>query len=157
MLNRILGFILFLPCLSSCTYFESTGLRSVETAVVMDTIVDLKKVDVYPMYPACSELASKDAQWKCSQEILMNYIRECVDGFHYSSAETINDTLIIQLHISNKGVISMLPLSTGNSKKLGQIKAMFIQCADSIPLIQPAIKRAIPVSSTFTLPIIIKN
>ncbi|PCI36192.1 MAG: hypothetical protein COB60_00280 [Flavobacteriaceae bacterium] len=157
MLNRTLGIVLILSCLCSCTYFEGTRNTSVKAGVVMDTIVDLKKVDVYPMYGECADLATKDAQWECSQKKILNYIKECIDGFHYSSAKSMNDTLIIQLHISNKGAISILPLASKNSKKLGQIKAMLMQCADSIPLIQPAIKRAIPVSSTFTLPIIIKN
>jgi len=157
MRNRILISILFISSIWSCNYFDKGTEKVVPNGAVVDTIIDLKRVDSYPMYAACSTFDTKDAQWECSQKILMNYIRDCVDGFQYVSSQDMNDTIIIQLHISKKGVVSLLPLASENSKKLGQIKRMLLQCADSIPLIQPAIKRATPVSSTFTLPIIIKN
>lgn len=157
MLKRILGAMLILPCVIGCTYFENQKCSVIENGLVMDTIVDFKKVDTYPMYAVCLDLPNKEAQWECSQKILMDFIRDCVDGFNYSSSQSMNDTIIIQLHISKKGKVTLLPLASKNSKKLGQIKRMLLQCADSIPLIQPAIKRAIPVSSTFTLPVIIKN
>jgi len=154
---KILLSIIFLCSIWSCNSFDNKRVKPTSKAKVVDTIIDLKQVDSYPMYADCSGFDSKDAQWDCSQELLMNYIRNCVEGFDYSSSQNMNDTLIIQLHISKKGKVSLLPLASENSKKLGQIKRMLMQCADSIPLIQPAIKRAIPVSSTFTLPIIIKN
>ncbi|PCH78021.1 MAG: hypothetical protein COB98_01845 [Flavobacteriaceae bacterium] len=155
--KKILLSILFLCSIWSCNNFDDKQARTISDARVLDTIIDLKQVDFYPMYAVCSTCTSKEAQWKCSQEILMNYIRDCVAGFHYSSSQDLNDTIIIQLHISKKGEVVLLPLASKNAKKLGQIKRMLLQCADSIPLIQPAIKRAIPVSSTFTLPVIIKN
>ncbi|PCI01336.1 MAG: hypothetical protein COB81_07345 [Flavobacteriaceae bacterium] len=155
--KNILLCIVLLCSILSCTYFDTKPIKNTSTEKVIDTIIDLKQVDSYPMYGECSGLESKDAQWECSQKILMNYIRDCMEGFQYVSSQNMNDTIIIQLHVSKKGKVYLLPLASKNSKKLGQIKRMLLQCADSIPLIQPAIKRAIPVSSTFTLPIIIKN
>jgi len=154
---KILLSIIILCSIWSCNSFDNKRVKPTSKGKVVDTIIDLKQVDSYPMYADCSDFDTKDEQWDCSQKLLLNYIRNCMEGFDYSSSQNMNDTLIIQLHISKKGKVSLLPLASKNSKKLGQIKRMLTQCADSIPLIQPAIKRAIPVSSTFTLPIIIKN
>ncbi|MBL4745710.1 MAG: hypothetical protein JKY08_05030 [Flavobacteriaceae bacterium] len=155
--KRIFLALLFLASISSCNKLDTKALRVTSKGGVVDTIINLKQLDSYPMYAVCSGLDSKEAQWECSQKILMNYIRDCMDGFQYSSSQSINDTIIVQLNISKKGEVSLFTLASENSKKLDQIKRMLLQCADSIPLIQPAIKRAIPVSSTFTLPVIITN
>ena len=73
----------------------------------------------------------------------------------------INDTLIISLLINEKGKISLIGIKNEDKlvNKIPELKTLIGNSLEKIPSIYPATKTnmGIPVSSKFSLPLIIKS
>ena len=71
--------------------------------------------------------------------------------------QNIEDTLLLQLQISEKGLLSVLNIEVDSliSQEIPNIKDLLQHGLDSLPKIFPAIKRGQQVKTEFKLPVII--
>ena len=150
-----LVFCLFL--LTSCSYFEKRSER--EPIPEIDTIVDFHTVDDFPLFPNCKDIPSREKQRICFQLELSQHIYAALKKHEFNTDFEIADTAIVTLLIDDKGLTSVrnIQLSEKTREYLPQFDSVVKLSLKSLPLIQPAIKRAIPVSTEFVLPIILKN
>ncbi len=150
-------FFLFL-LIVSCEYMGLQKLNKEELVEKEMKSINWNDVDKYPLFDNCDETASKKSQKKCFQNTLTNHIISSLLENQIQVNENINDTVQVQLLISNEGKISILKIEKNNfvTDQIPGINRYIANSIQSLPKIYPALKRNIPVSTKFNLPIILQ-
>ncbi len=151
----ILFFCSFL--LLSCSYFENKSNR--EPIQEVDTIVDFNSVDAFPLFPNCKDIPSRKKQQICFQLEIAQHIYASLKEYQLNAKEAINDTVLVKLKIDTFGIttLSGVQISAKTKKLLPEFDSILKVSLQNLPTLQPAIKRAMPVATEFTLPIVLKN
>ncbi|MDD3721244.1 MAG: hypothetical protein PHW92_01980 [Lutibacter sp.] len=157
MLKQLFTILICAFLVLSCSYIEQHTKR--ESIQKIDTIVDFNTVDSYPLFPNCADIPSKEKQQICFQIEMSQHIYASLKEFELSVKDSVNDTVFVKLKIDADGKITLSNIQ--KSAKISQLIPEFDSVVkvslQNLPTLQPAIKRAIPVSTEFTLPIVIKN
>lgn len=149
--------ICFLVLFVSCEYIEKQTKR--EPIPVVDTIVDFNSVDAFPLFPECGEIPSRKRQQICFQVNMSEYINAGLKKYSWNAWEQVSDTVLLKLLVDKDGKTSMLDvrISTDTQKVLPKFDSVLRASVDGVPQLKPAIKRNIPVATSFVLPIILQN
>jgi hypothetical protein len=141
----------------SCSYIEKNTKR--EPIQKIDTIIDFNNVDAYPLFPNCADIPSREKQQICFQIEMSQHIYASLKEFQLSVKDSVNDTILVKLKIdaSGKTTLSNIKISDKTRELLPQFDSVLRVGLLNLPTLQPAIKRAMPVSTEFTLPIVLKN
>jgi len=141
----------------SCAYFEKKFARVPLEEV--DTIVDFNTVDAFPLFPNCREIPSREKQQICFQLEISQHIYAALKQYQLNAKEAINDTVLVKLKIDTLGKTSLatILISTKTKELLPEFDSIIRVSLQNLPILQPAIKRDMPVATEFTLPIVLKN
>ena len=142
--------------LTSCEFFKK---KEFTPTIAIDTIVDYNSVDVFPLFPSCDSIPSQEKQKICSQIKLSEHIYASLSDFKIMTSKKLNDTIYIKLKIDKMGnsTLSNLQSSTFIKEQIPNLRRIISSGVDKIPKLKPAIKRGMPVTTEFTLPIVVKN
>ncbi|MCB0459656.1 MAG: hypothetical protein R2821_05100 [Flavobacteriaceae bacterium] len=145
--------------LVSCEYFSSTNSASQNADQQLDTIIDLAKVDVYPIFYDCEDYSEESDQKECFEASLSKRLSELLNKNDLKVKKVVNDTTYINLFIDNKGKASVVSINSPQNVKeqLPQLDSIIENSVDSLQKIKPAVKRGILVNSQYKLAIIIKT
>ncbi len=156
MLQRNFIVILCLFLMTSCEFFKK---KEFTPNVVIDTIVDFNSVDVFPLFPSCDSIPSQEKQKVCSQIKLSEHIYASLADYEIVTSEVINDTILVKINIDKTGKTSLSDLqsSTFIKNQIPRLDSLISSGINNLPLLKPAIKRGMPVTTEFTLPIVVKN
>jgi hypothetical protein len=157
MLKQFFTLIICSILVLSCSYIEQHTKR--EPIQKIDTIVDFNTVDSYPLFPNCADIPSKEKQQICFQMEMSQHIYASLKEFQLSVKDSVNDTIFVKLKIdaSGKTSLSNIKISEKTSALLPNFDSIVEVSLQNLPTLQPAIKRAMPVTTEFTLPIVLKN
>ncbi|PKP12526.1 MAG: hypothetical protein CVU08_10000 [Bacteroidetes bacterium HGW-Bacteroidetes-3] len=157
MLKQLFTFFICSFLILSCSYIEQHTKR--EPIQKIDTIVDFNSVDAYPLFPNCADIPSKEKQQICFQMEMSQHIYASLKEFQLNVKDSINDTIFVKLKIDvlGKTSLSSIQISEKTRELLPNFDSIVAVSLQNLPNLQPAIKRAMPVSTEFTLPIILKN
>lgn len=146
-------FILF----TSCDYFSFK--KPVKKSISQIDSIDYTKVDDYPVFPECDSIPSQEKQRICFQIKMSKHIYLSLNQIDINAETTFNDTIIVKIIIDQVGKtkLSSIQKSDKISQSLPKLDSIISAGLQNLPLLQPAIKRGIPVSAEFSLPIIIKT
>src|SRR5690606_37472556 len=138
------GFLLLLLFIS-CEYF---GLKkSTKEDIVNREMksINWNDVDKYPLFEECDETASKAVQKECFTTILSNHILNSLSQNNIEVHESINDTVNVQLLISNEGIVSILKVENNDkiTNQIPQLNRYIATSIQSLPVVYPALKRDI--------------
>lgn len=150
--------ILFCSFLTvSCSFFENKSKNKPIQKV--DTIVDFNSVDAFPLFPDCAAIPSREKQQVCFQVEMSEHIYASLKEYSLNTSEAINDTVLIKLRIDNLGKTSLskILISKKTEKLIPEFDSLVKISIQNLPALQPAIKRNMPVTTEFTLPIILTN
>lgn len=151
-------FLVSLCCfaLVSCEFFKKKELPQ---DVVVDTIVDYKAVDVFPLFPSCDSIPSQEKQRICSQIKLSESLYASLSKANIITSRKVNDTILISLKIDNNGLVSLKEIIASEfiQKQIPSLDSLIVEGVQKLPQLSPAIKRGIPVTTEFQLPIIVMN
>lgn len=141
----------------SCSYIEKNTKRAPIQKI--DTIIDFNNVDAYPLFPNCADIPSREKQQICFQIEMSRHIYASLKEFQLSVKDSVNDTILVKLKIdaSGKTTLSNIKISDKTRELLPQFDSILRVGLLNLPTLQPAIKRAMPVTTEFTLPIVLKN
>jgi len=141
----------------SCSYIEKNTKRVPIQKI--DTIVDFNTVDAYPLFPNCKDIPSREKQQICFQIEMSQHIYASLKEFQLRVKDSVNDTILVKLKIdaSGKTSLSNIKISDKTRELLPQFDSILRVGLLNLPTLQPAIKRAMPVTTEFTLPIVLKN
>ncbi len=156
---RKFWFIGCLFLLISCDWFESQETKTQKLVNQEMSTIDWNDVDQYPLFDNCDETVSKPEQRKCFKDTLLAHFSSTLNEFEFVLESNIVDTLYLDFLIDNNGKISVLDMEK-NEEILSQIPefdGIIIQSLKTLPHLAPAIKRGIPVTAKFRIPIIVNT
>jgi hypothetical protein len=141
----------------SCSYFEKDSKK--EPIQEVDTIIDFNSVDAFPLFPNCKDIPSRKKQQICFQLEIAQHIYASLKQYQLNANEVINDTVLVKLKIDTFGITSLsgIQISPKTNELLPEFDSILKVSLQNLPKLQPAIKRAMPVTTEFTLPIVLKN
>ncbi|MFK5957259.1 MAG: hypothetical protein QM495_00150 [Lutibacter sp.] len=141
----------------SCTYFENKWER--ESIQVIDTVVDFNTVDAFPLFPNCKDIPSREKQKICFQIEIAQHIYASLKEYQLNATEIVNDTILVKLKVNVLGRTSLseILISDKTKEQLPEFDSILKVSLQNLPTLKPAIKRDMPVTTEFTLPIILKN
>ncbi len=155
---KYLRFVIFCLILTSCNYFNIKKTSSEE--ILKDELQSFNwnEVDEFPTFASCDSSSTKQERKDCFETILANHILNKLSQEKMIVSHDLNDTIIIEFKLSEKGKISILNMKIEDEtmRNLPKLKEQIIVSIDSLPEIFPAIKRGQHVITQFKLPIIIK-
>lgn len=143
--------------ITSCEHLSYKKPAQV-VAPKMDSI-DYSKIDDYPVFPECDSIPSQDKQRICFQMEMSKYIYLALSELNINANTIFNDTIIVKIIVDNVGKtrLSSIQKTVKITQNLPKLDSILNAGLQELPLLQPAIKRGIPVSAEFSLPIIIKT
>ncbi|WP_298371291.1 hypothetical protein [uncultured Lutibacter sp.] len=156
-LKQLIALLILTGLVLSCTYFVNNTEKA--TIPVVDTIIDFNSVDVFPLFPSCDSIPSEEKQKICSQIKLSEQLYASLLSYNLVISEKINDTIFIKLHVDNKGNVSLVNMKFSDLVKnqIPNIDSIVEIGVGKLPKMSPGLKRGIPVTTEFTLPIVLKN
>jgi hypothetical protein len=157
LLNLIAATILLLA--TSCNYFETTKVDSEDLYKQEIETISWDEVDQYPLFAVCDETANKQVQRVCFKQQLSKSILDNLAAKKMQVNAPINDTVTLELNISNTGKIKItnIVVDSITNRRLPDIAMWLQEGIEKTPTVGPALKRGIPVETSMTLPVILKN
>lgn len=157
MLKRFLYIFFSAICIVSCNFIEQNSKK--KTLLKVDTIVDFNSVDAFPLFPDCTKIPSREKQQICFQLEMAQHIYASLKEYSLNASEVVNDTVYVKLIVGASGETSLseIQISEETNKLLPEFDSIVEVSLKSLPKLQPAIKRNMPVATEFTLPIILTN
>lgn len=157
MIKQLFTLIICSFLVLSCAYIEKNTKRVPIQKI--DTIVDFNTVDAYPLFPNCKDIPSREKQQICFQIEMSQHIYASLKEFQLSVKDSVHDTILVKLKIDTFGKtsVSNIKISDKTRELLPQFDSILRVGLLNLPTLQPAIKRAMPVTTEFTLPIVLKN
>jgi hypothetical protein len=149
--------LFFVLLMVSCDYVGKTTVFSF-TKSKIDTLVNYTRVDELPVFPACKNLIDTAKKNRCFINNLYNHFADSLLKHTFAVPVCINETVTVKIHIdsSGKALLSEIQSSDLIKKYIPKLESITKESIESLPLFFPAIKRGIPVSTVFELPIVIK-
>ncbi len=156
-MNRILLFLSVL-ILTSCDYFDKKKVYTEDLLEEELQTFNWKDVDEYPSFDSCDSISGKENKKQCFESTLRNILNTNLAKHQIIVTEDIDDTIQLKITIDHKGnfEISNIISSEYTRTQIPQLHELLRQSLDSLPKIYPAIKRSQPVTTQFSLPVIIK-
>lgn len=150
-----LRFFTFLIVVVFCTSCDKLSFTKNKDLHVLDTIVDFTSVDFSPSFKACDSLIDKTKKATCFRNTIHKKIGAELQNHSLIIKDSIDEVVFVDILITKKGeVIFQEITSTENLKKqLPQLDSLLHQSVQKLTYIYPAIKRGIPVTTMYRLPI----
>ncbi|WP_088323308.1 hypothetical protein [Polaribacter tangerinus] len=153
MLQRIFSFLMVLIICTSCDYFTFSGKN--KNLQEVDTLVDFFSVDSSPSFKICDSIIEKKALENCFRNTLHNKLGAALQTHHFSVKDSISETVLIGVLINSKGNVAIdnIDSSLKIKEQLPELDSILTVTLHKLSPIFPAVKRGIPVTTKYTLPI----
>lgn len=147
--------LIILLCFFSCDKFSFK--KNIE-AQVLDTIVNFSAVDTSPSFKNCDNLIDKEEMSNCFRNTIHKKIGEELLIHEFAIKDSISEIIYVDLLIDSKGEIILQSIDSSEEIKdqLPKLDSILEVSISKIPNIYPAIKRGIPVTTKYRLPILIE-
>lgn len=154
MLLRVFCLLFIFHTITSCDQFSSSKNSS---KITLDTIVNFSAVDTSPSFKNCDSLFDNQKKADCFRKTIHQKITTLLASHQFTTSkkDTLFDAIYANLLIKSNGKISLETLvsSKGIKKQLPDLDRVLKIYIDSLPKVYPAIKRGIPVTTKYVLPI----
>jgi|AP95_1055475.scaffolds.fasta_scaffold37990_1 hypothetical protein len=152
---RVIFLLLLVGFTTSCQFFN-LDRNSMQQEV--DTVVDFSVVDVSPSFAICDSIIDKAAKTACFRETIHQQISKSLGATPMVIKGSIDETIFVHVLIDKDGKFTLKNIeSTPELKEvLVHLDSLVRLSLQSLPIVFPAIKRGIPVSTQYQLPIKIR-
>ena len=159
MKHRVLGVLLLACSVNACDLFESKQARTRQLVDAEMQGINWNQLDQFPLFDACDETASKPDQQECFQNTLTLHLSMALQDFDFRSQTVLHDTLYVDFLVDNQGGISVLSVEENQAlaAENPEFENIVSRSLRSLPRLQPALKRGIPVAARFRLPLVLKT
>lgn len=151
--------ICILCSLASCNFFESADTKTQKLVNKELQSIDWTAIDHYPLFNNCDENASKAQQKKCFIETLSFHFKMGLQDFQPVIKEAIQDSIFIDFIVEQTGDIAITNISNEEvfKEEAQEFNNKITNSLNSLPRIEPALKRGIPVKTKFRIPIVLNS
>jgi hypothetical protein len=153
-MERFFIVLVFLS-LYSCHFFESKEKRTQDLIDSELSEIDWNSIDTYPLFLDCDETASKEVQRQCFEGKLIAHFETTLNEFEFIVDSDDNPIVAVIFVIDAEGDIDILEIEKDRFilKQMPEFDGIVTQSLKTVPEIAPALKRGIPVSTKFRIPI----
>ena len=155
-INRIiLVFIIML--FVSCKDFFSKSNKENPNLILNEEVIDYNSIDAYPLLPECKDITNRVQQKMCFYQKITGRIQKTLDNNLFELPNNIHDDIMVIIKVNSIGKTSVesIILSDETKEALPKLENLIHTSVAQLPILEPAIKSGIPVTSEFLLPIII--
>ncbi len=148
--------VLFLFLLSfsvSCELFRADK-KLIKQEI--DTIIDFSVVDVSPSFGGiCDGIIGKLEKTACFRNTIHQKFSESLANKSIRAKKSINETIYVYLLIDKQGNVSLKNVKSSPYLKLivSNLDSLINSSLQNLPKLFPAIKRGIPVTTQYKIPI----
>lgn len=144
---------------TSCDWFASKEDKTQELVNEEMRNINFNEVDKYPLFDNCDEMLDKGGQLECFQNTLLEHYTETLEDFEFQFVSDINTTIYVDFLVDYKGEISVLEVQRNQDieNQIPEFRTIMAQSLKGLPPLSPALKRGVPVSSKFRIPIIVNS
>lgn len=149
---RYFLFICLLFSFTSCEYFSFEKNKNIEK-INMD--VDFTSVDVSPSFKVCDSLIDRDKKSSCFRTTIRQEISCSLAKQSIQVTQSVDETIEVAITIQSNKEVKLTSIKSSDSLLviLPSLKAILKKSVEELPAIYPAIKRGIPVTTVYKLPI----
>ncbi len=159
MFFRLLFGILSVTLLISCDFISSENTTHQNLSII-ETEIDYTLVDVYPLFRVCNGCDTNTKQNLCFESVLVNHLEKSLNKNRISVDKKISKTIIVDLLVNRNSKIHITNINASPEVLLAipKLDSLLNHGIKQLPeILQPALKRGIPVDVQFQLPIKIKH
>ena len=152
MFLRIFSLFLLFLFITSCDNFSFSKNKNLQA---VDTIVDYTSVDFSPSFKVCDSIIDKHQKSNCFRTTIHQKIGAALQKYQFVIRDSISEIVYVDLLINSKGkiVLEAMDSSKEIKIKLPKLDSVLRVSVDKIPNVYAAIKRGIPVTTKYRLPI----
>lgn len=152
MFLRVFSFVFFLMICTSCDKLPFSKKQQVP---ILDTIINFNEVDFSPSFKECDSIIEKEEKSNCFRNSIHQKIGAELQKQVFTIQDSIDEVVTVHLLIDSKGSIRFETMETTEviKSQLPNLDSLIRESINKIPVILPAIKRGIPVTTKYTLPI----
>ena len=149
---RYFLFICLLISFTSCEYFSFEKNKNIEK---IDVDVDFTSVDVSPSFKVCDSLIEKEKKNTCFRTTLRQEISSSLAKQSIQVPQSVDETIEVAITIQSNKEVKLTSIKSSDSLLviLPSLKAILKKSVEELPAIYPAIKRGVPVTTVYKLPI----
>lgn len=120
--------------------------------------IDFTSVDVSPSFKVCDTLIDKSKKTDCFRTTMRQEIYKSLAKHSIKLTHSIDETIevVITIHSNKEVKLSAIKVSDSFLREIPRLQEMIKKSIEALPEIYPAIKRGIPVTTAYTIPIKIK-
>lgn len=151
-LLRLLIVSFLITSFASCDYFSFQRKKDFEK---IDTNVDTTLVDTPPSFDVCNSFIDKKEKTDCFRKTIHQEISKSLLSENIQVKKTIDETVnvVITIHSNKNITLKKIEASKKLYEQIPEFKEMIQKAIRNLPKVYPAIKRSIPVTSEYRLPI----
>ena len=152
---RILLTLIGVMLMISCEYLAPKEEKTRRLVQEELSSIDWNDVDQYPLFASCTESISKEDQRACFESELLAHFSKTLSEFEFVLQEDVGDTIYVDFLVESDGSITVLDIEDQMTvqKQIPEFNAVITQSLKSLPQIEPALKRGIPVTAKFRIPL----
>lgn len=144
---------------ASCNWFVSKEEKTQELVNEEMRQINFNEVDRYPLFNDCDEMMDKEAQLECFKTTLLSHYTATLEEFEFEFAADVSITVYVDFLVDNQGQISVLEVERNEDidNQIPEFRSIVTQSLKGLPPLLPALKRGVPVSSKFRIPILLNS
>ncbi|QLG44663.1 energy transducer TonB [Costertonia aggregata] len=152
-------FLGVLCLLASCEWLPSKDAKTQKLVEEEMQQIDWNDLDQYPLFSDCDETSSKMNQRRCFQENILLHFSMTLQDFEFVLNKDVNDTLFVDFLMDKEGTVSVLNIQKDITidEQMPEFDEIITQSLKSLPKVEPALKRGIPVNAKFRIPIVLNT
>ena len=122
---------------------------------LLDTIVNFSSVDTSPSFKVCDSIIDKQKKTNCFRTTIHQKIGAELQKHQFVIRDSISEIVYVDLLINSKGKIVLEAMASSEEIRiqLPELDSVLRISVDKIPNVYAAIKRGIPVTTKYRLPI----
>lgn len=136
----------------SCSFF-TTSEKSQEIEDIT-SFIDFTKVDVSPSFVACNDLIDEE-KTACFRREIHQKLTENLSKHTIRVSKTMDATINLDLLIDKQGKVTLQKVYSPKiiEEEIPKLDSLLQVSVNELPVLNPAIKRGIPVATQYRLPI----
>ena len=156
---RKLGILCLLCSLVSCDWFSSREVKTQKLVEKELQGIDWNDVDQYPLFDDCDESVSKTDQRECFENTLLLHFSMTLQDFEFVLSEDIGESIYVDFLVDKEGRMTVLDIEEHSAikKQIPEFNGIITQSFKSLPRVEPALKRGIPVNAKFRIPLVFNS
>jgi len=117
--------------------------------------LDYSSVDVSPSFRVCDSLIEKDKKDTCFRTTLRQEIFSSLAKQSIQVPQSVDETIEVAITIQSNKEVKLTSIKSSDSliAIVPSLKAILKKSVEELPAVYPAIKRGIPVTTVYKLPI----